>query len=73
MTKRIITSMSADLRAQVARALRNLSARREHAEALRDTDGAMELLALMCASADERVRGQAEIAREHVRAVQKAP
>jgi hypothetical protein len=63
----------ADLCTQVARALRNLSARREHAEALRDTDGAMELLALMCASADERVRGQAEIAREHVRAVQKAP
>lgn len=63
----------ADLCTQVARALRNLSARREHAVALRDTEGALELIALMCASGDERVRGQAEIAREHVRAVAPPP
>jgi hypothetical protein len=58
----------ADLCTQVARALRNLSARKEHAAALRDTEGAQELIALMCACKDERVRGQAEIAREHLRA-----
>ena len=62
-----------DLCTQVARALRNLSARKEHAEALRATEGALELIALMCACGDERVRSQAEIAREHVRAVAPPP
>ena len=59
-----------DLCTQVARALRNLSATKEHARALGEVEGANELVALLCASGDERVRAQGEIAREHIRAAE---
>ena len=59
--------VDADLCTQVARALRNLSASREHAQALQDVEGGPELIAELCASTDERVRAQGEIARDHLR------